>query len=44
MLPAITVGAMLVSVLPVEGHGIIPGTVVFGLGMSAAGWVSRHSA
>ena len=44
MLPAITVGALLVGVLPVEGYGIIPGTVVFGLGMAAAGWGSRRAA
>jgi len=41
-LPGITVGALLVGVLPVEGYGIIPGTVVFGLGMAAAGWASRR--
>ena len=43
-LPAITVGALLVGVLPVEGYGIIPGTVVFGLGMAAAGSVCRRPA
>ena len=43
-LPAITLGALLVGVLPVEGYGIIPGTIVFGLGMAAAGWVSRRPA
>ena len=43
-LPAITVGALAVGVVPVEGWGIIPGTVVFGLGMAAAGWVSRRPA
>ena len=35
---------LLVGVLPVEGYGIIPGTIVFGLGMAAAGWVSRRPA
>ncbi|MEU2351156.1 hypothetical protein [Modestobacter sp. NPDC049651] len=44
-LPAITVGGVLAGgVLPVEGWGIIPGTVVFGLGMAAAGWVGRRPA
>ena len=41
-LPGITVGALLVPALPAEGHGIIPGTIVFGLGMAAAGWLSRR--
>lgn len=41
-LPGITVGALAVGVLPAEGYGIIPGTVVFGLGMAAAGWVCRR--
>lgn len=43
-LPGITLGGLLVGVLPVEGYGIIPGTIVFGLGMAAAGWVSRRPA
>ena len=43
-LPAVTVGALLVGVLPAEGYGIIPGTVAFGLGMAAAGWLSRRPA
>lgn len=38
-LPGITLGGLAVGVLPAEGYGIIPGTVVFGLGMAAAGWV-----
>ena len=41
MLPAITVGALAVGVVPVEGYGIIPGTVLFGLGMACIGWISR---
>ncbi len=41
-LPGITLGGLAVGVLPAEGYGIIPGTVVFGLGMAAAGWVSRR--
>jgi hypothetical protein len=43
-LPAITLGGVLAGILPVEGWGIIPGTVVFGLGMAAAGWTSRRPA
>ncbi len=43
-LPGITLGGLAVGVLPAEGYGIIPGTVVFGLGMAAAGWVSRRPA
>jgi hypothetical protein len=41
-LPGITVGGLAVGVLPVEGYGIIPGSIVFGLGMAAAGWASRR--
>jgi hypothetical protein len=41
-LPGITLGGLAVGVLPAEGYGIIPGAVVFGLGMAAAGWVSRR--
>ncbi len=37
----ITVGALLYPVLPKEGYGIIPGTVLFGIGMAVAGWLSR---
>jgi len=37
----ITVGALLYPALPKEGYGIIPGTVLFGLAMAAAGWLSR---
>ncbi|PRY39357.1 hypothetical protein LY71_12126 [Geodermatophilus tzadiensis] len=40
-LVALPVGGVLAGVLPVEGWGIIPGTVVFGLGIAAAGWSSR---
>jgi hypothetical protein len=43
-LPAITLGGLLVGALPKEGYGIIPGTIVFGLGMAAAGWISRRPA
>ncbi len=38
------VGGVLAGVLPVEGYGIIPGTVAFGLGIAAAGWLSRTPA
>jgi hypothetical protein len=41
---ALPVGGVLAGALPVEGYGIIPGTVVFGLGIAAAGWVSREPA
>ena len=41
-LTGVTVGGLLAGVLPAEGYGIIPGTVLFGLGMAAAGWVSRR--
>ena len=38
-------GPLLVAVgLSAEGYGIIPGTVVLGLGMAAAGWVCRRGA
>ncbi|MGY1709062.1 hypothetical protein ACI8AC_06075 [Geodermatophilus sp. SYSU D00758] len=40
-LVALPVGGVLGGALPVEGHGIIPGTVLFGLGIAAAGWLSR---
>ncbi|SEL61533.1 hypothetical protein SAMN04515665_115105 [Blastococcus sp. DSM 46786] len=40
-LACMTVGALLVPVLPAEGYGFIPGSVLFGLGMAAAGWLSR---
>ncbi|MGY1722769.1 hypothetical protein [Blastococcus sp. SYSU DS0533] len=43
-IPGITVGALLVPVMPAEGWSIIPGTVLFGLGMAAAGWLSRTPA
>ncbi|MCF6743967.1 hypothetical protein E9529_06705 [Blastococcus sp. KM273128] len=43
-IPGITAGALLVPAMPAEGWSIIPGTVLFGLGMAAAGWVSRPSA
>jgi hypothetical protein len=36
------VGALLYPVLPKEGYGIIPGTVLFGIGIAAAGWLSRN--
>ena len=39
----LTVGALLVPALPEEGYGIIPGTVLFGLGVAAAGWLSRDA-
>ncbi|MGY1621079.1 hypothetical protein ACI789_02635 [Geodermatophilus sp. SYSU D00965] len=39
---ALPVGGVLAGALPVEGWGIIPGTVVFGLGIAAAGWLSRR--
>jgi hypothetical protein len=39
---ALPVGGVLAGALPVEGWGIIPGTVVFGLGIAAAGWSSRR--
>ena len=41
---ALPVGGVLGGALPVEGWGIIPGTVVFGLGIAAAGWLSRTPA
>ncbi|WP_448638662.1 hypothetical protein [Geodermatophilus sp. URMC 63] len=41
---ALPVGGVLAGALPVEGWGIIPGTVVFGLGIAAAGWLSRTPA
>ncbi|MGR7026386.1 hypothetical protein [Geodermatophilus sp. URMC 62] len=41
---ALPVGGVLAGALPVEGWGIIPGTVVFGLGIAAAGWLSRTAA
>ena len=41
-LPGITVGGLAVGVLPAEGYGIIPGTIAFGLGMAAVGWLSRR--
>jgi hypothetical protein len=28
-------------VLPKEGYGIVPGTVLFGIGIAVAGWLSR---
>jgi len=37
-------GALVAPALPKEGYGIIPGTVVFGLGIAAAGWLSRRPA
>ena len=40
-IPGITVGALLYPVLPKEGYGIIPGTVLFGIGIAVAGWLSR---
>ena len=40
-LVVITVGALLYPVLPKEGYGIIPGTVLFGIGIAVAGWLSR---
>lgn len=43
-LPGITFGGLAVGVLPAEGYGIIPGTVLFGLGMAAAGWTVRREA
>ena len=43
-LPGVTVGGLAVGVLPAEGYGIIPGTVVFGLAMAAAGWRCRRPA
>ena len=43
-LAGVTLGGLAVGVLPAEGYGIIPGTVVFGLGMAAAGWVCRREA
>ncbi len=39
----ITLGALLVPAMPKEGYGIIPGTVLFGLGIAAAGWLSRDA-
>lgn len=39
----LTLGALLVPALPKEGYGIIPGTVLFGLGIAAAGWLSRDA-
>ena len=39
-LPGVTLGGLLVGVLPAEGYGIIPGTVAFGLGMAGVGWAS----
>ena len=41
---ALPIGGVLGGALPVEGWGIIPGTVVFGLGIAAAGWLSRTPA
>lgn len=43
-LPGITLGGLAAGALPAEGYGIIPGAVVFGLGMAAAGRVSRRPA
>lgn len=40
----ITLGALLYPVLPQEGYGIIPGTVLFGIAMATAGWLSRPPA
>jgi hypothetical protein len=39
---AITLGALLTPAMPAEGYSIIPGTVVFGLGVAAAAWLSRN--
>lgn len=43
-LVGMTVGLLVSPALPAEGYGVIPGTVVFGLGVAAAGWLSRPSA
>lgn len=40
----ITVGALLYPVLPKEGYGIIPGTLLLGIGVAVAGWLSRSPA
>ncbi|MCF6510147.1 hypothetical protein E9549_22555 [Blastococcus sp. MG754426] len=42
-LVGMTLGLLVSPALPAEGYGIIPGTVLFGLGMAAAGWLSRTS-
>ncbi|SHN44025.1 hypothetical protein SAMN05443668_11022 [Cryptosporangium aurantiacum] len=36
------IGAVLGPALPKEGYGIIPGTVVFGFAIAAAGWAARR--
>ncbi|WP_157018515.1 hypothetical protein [Cryptosporangium arvum] len=36
-----TLGLVLGPAVPKEGYAIIPGTVIFGLGVAAAGWLSR---
>jgi hypothetical protein len=38
----ITVGALLYPALPKEGYGIIPGTVLFGIGIAVAGWLAHR--
>ena len=43
-LVGMTIGLLVSPALPAEGYGIIPGTVAFGLGMAAAGWLSRDPA
>ncbi|GAA0273178.1 hypothetical protein [Cryptosporangium japonicum] len=37
-----TLGLVLAPAVPKEGYAIIPGTVIFGLGIAAAGWLSFH--
>jgi hypothetical protein len=39
-----TIGLLASGAVAREGHAIVPGTIVFGLGIAAAGWVSRHPA
>ncbi|TNM67176.1 hypothetical protein FHN55_11805 [Streptomyces sp. NP160] len=43
-LVGMTTGLLVSPALPAEGYGVIPGTVVFGLGVAAAGRLSREPA
>jgi len=39
-----TIGLLASGAVAEEGYAIIPGTIVFGLGIAAAGWLSRRPA
>jgi len=39
-----TIGLLVSPAVAKEGYALIPGTVVFGLGIAAAGWLSRRPA